>query len=571
MKSGERLSSSYFTDNQSASMSTPQNQPPPPLSQNFLDSASHHDEENFENDFENDFEYQNTETLNKIPFILWVIGIGFIVACLMFGNGNSISQIFVAIAAIFCLTLSYRHPRQALWVFLIYTPFAGTVAYWIGNDHPIFHLAKDGLYFPALIAIIQTARQQRLPLIIPKSLKIPLLSLFGIALLTFVYVNGGQQLSSNPDGQPLLIGIFGLKVLMGYIPLILCAYVLIRNREELHFLTRLQVVLAIICCVLGVIQYWLVVTGKCPDNTGLPDHLLLRANLQRKCLVGGALGYYPANNFIRLPGTFVAPWHWAWFLISSSFFCFATAFSDPKLYWRTAGWLSLSLVVLNSILCGQRTALLAVPIIFVVLVIATSHIPQLKRLVIILLGIVLFMGGTHLLFPSIISQRLESLVSRWNASPPAEFVTEQAEWTVRKHQGVLGNGLGRATNSARALGDTKLVETYYPKLLYEIGPLGVIAFFAVVTTLTFQGFRAYHQVQDPSLRGYGVVFWVFVFLISYNSYWYPLDTDPVAVYYWFFAGVLLKLPHLEREEIKTLAESENMDEQKPELSSSQGN
>ncbi|MEB3283446.1 MAG: hormogonium polysaccharide biosynthesis protein HpsL [Lyngbya sp.] len=551
-------------------MSNPKSQPPPTEAQNFFDSENDGADENFEKNLETNFEEQTAQTPNQIPFILWVIGLVFIVACLMFGNGKSFGQILLAIAAIFLISLSYRYPRQALWVFLIYTPFAGTVAYWIGNDHPLFHLAKDGFYFPALIAIIQRVRKQGSPLIIPKSLKIPLLSLLGIALLTFLYVNGGQQFGANPGGQAILIGIFGLKVLLGYIPLILCGYSLIQNRDELHFLTRLQVAIAIICCVLGVVQYWLVVTGRCPDNTGLPDYLLLRANLQRKCLVGGALGYYPANNFIRLPGTFVAPWHWAWFLISSTFFCFATAFSDPKLYWRTAGWLSLSLVVLNAILCGQRTALLAVPIIIVVLVIATSHIPQLKRLVILLLGIVLFMGGTHLLFPSIISQRLHSLVSRWNASPPTEFVTEQAEWTARTHQGVLGNGLGRATNAARALGDTRLIETYYPKLMYEIGPLGVIAFFAVVTTLTFQGFRAYHQVQDHSLRGYGVVFWVFVFLISYNSYWYPLDTDPVAVYYWFFAGVLFKLPHLEREEIKALAAAE-IEQEKQELSPDEAN
>ncbi len=526
--------------------------------QNLLDSTLR--------GLEDDFEDQTSQTPETIPFMLWVTGIAFAVGLLMFGNGLSFQEIFWAIIGIVCMALSYRYPRQALWFLLIYTPFAGTIIYWVGNDHPFFHFAKDGFYFPALIAIIKIARKQHLPLIIPPSLKIPLFSLLSIAILTLVYVNGGQQFSNNPNGQPLLMGIFGLKILVGYIPLTLCAYVLIRNRDDLHFLTRLQVIIITVCCILGIIQYWLIVTGRCPDNTGLPDHLLLRANLHRKCLVGGALGYYPAENFIRLPGTFVSPWHWAWFLISSSFFSFAAAFSDPKVSWRTTGWLSLSLVVLNAILSGQRTALLAVPMIIVVLVIATSHIPELKRIVIILLGIVLFMGGTHLLFPSIIAQRTESFVSRWNASPPTEFVTEQAEWTVREHRGALGNGLGRGTNAARVLGRTRLIETYYPKLLHEIGPLGVIAFFAVVTTLTFQGFRAYHQVQDPSLRGYGVILWVFIFLVSYNSYWYPLDADPVAVYYWFFAGVILKLPHIERDEIKALAAVE-IDEQKPYLSS----
>ncbi|MEL7038190.1 MAG: hormogonium polysaccharide biosynthesis protein HpsL [Cyanobacteria bacterium J06592_8] len=546
-------------------MSNSPGQPPTPEPQNVFNSAKedngdngdnfqHNFENNYENEHEDEIEEETAKSSGNIPFILWILGITFIVACLMFGNAQPLNHILFAIAAIFSLSLSYRYPRQALWFFLIYTPFAGTVAYWIGNDHPVFHIAKDGFYIPALIATVQTARQQHLPLIIPKSLKIPLFSLLGISILTLLYENGKQQLSDNPGGQAILIGLFGFKVLMGYIPLILCAYVLIRNRKELHFLTRLQVILAIICCVLGLIQYWLVVTGRCPDNTGLPEHLLLRANLQRKCLVGGALGYYPANNFIRLPGTFVAPWHWAWFLISSSFFSFATAFSDPKFHWRTAGWLSLSLVVLNAILCGQRTALLGVPIITIVLVIATSHLTQLKRIAIILLGVFLFIGGTYLVFPSVISQRIESFVSRWNASPPTEFVAEQAQWSAKKHDGFIGNGLGRATNSARAFGDTRLIETYYPKLLYEIGPLGVIAFLAVVTTLTVQGFRAYHQVEDSSLRGYSVVFWVFVFLVSYNSYWYPLDTDPVAVYYWFFAGILFKIPRIERDEIKTSTE-----------------
>lgn len=34
--------------------------------------------------------------------------------------------------------------------------------------------------------------------------------------------------------------------------------------------------------------------------------------------------------------------------------------------------------------------------------------------------------------------------------------------------GALGSGLGRATNSARAMGQTKLVETYYPKVLLKL-------------------------------------------------------------------------------------------------------
>jgi hypothetical protein len=51
-----------------------------------------------------------------------------------------------------------------------------------------------------------------------------------------------------------------------------------------------------------------------------------------------------------------------------------------------------------------------------------------------------------------------------------------------------------------------------------------------------------------------------VLIISYNTYYYPLDVDPVAVYYWYFVGVLYRLPDIDRQEQKRLqaeAELEN--------------
>ena len=112
--------------------------------------------------------------------------------------------------------------------------------------------------------------------------------------------------------------------------------------------------------------------------------------------------------------------------------------------------------------------------------------------------------------------------------------------------GWLGAGLGRGTNSARLWGDISLIETYYAKLLYEVGPLGLLAFLALVTGLMYFTLKAWQGVRDRTLRNYGLTLWVFVLLISYNTYQYPLDVNPVAVYYWFFAGVILGLPALDQ-------------------------
>lgn len=158
------------------------------------------------------------------------------------------------VLAIIILALSFKYPRQALLAFMIYVPFGGTITYYLGNS-PVLQLAKDAFYIPALIGLWQSCRKQRLPFIIPQAIKTPLLILLGCCLLTLVFVNGGQQfnppavgpLQKAPEEFPIGLGILGLKVFLGYLPLIACAYYLIRNKKDFLLLSRLQVVLTLIC------------------------------------------------------------------------------------------------------------------------------------------------------------------------------------------------------------------------------------------------------------------------------------------------------------------------------------
>jgi len=462
-----------------------------------------------------------------------------------------------AVLGIFVISLSYKYPRQALYAFIIYVPIGGTITYYLGNS-PILQLAKDAFYVPALIGLWQTCRKQGLPLIIPQGIKIPLYIVLGCSLLTLLFVNGGQQfnppsvglLEKAPQEIPLGMGILGLKVFLGYVPLIGCAYYLIRDKRDFLFLSRLQIVLILICCVLGFIQYLLLLTGVCQGTRGLEGNALFVTSLEARCYFGGALLYSPEEGVIRLPGTFVAPWQWAWFLISSTFFTFATGFTDPSLIWRLVGLGSLVTVFINAVISGQRIALALVPICFGILLLLTGQIGNLKRFIPIGIGLALVLGIAMMTNPDVVQQRTESFTGRWEASPPQDFIVQQFEENWKNVDGPLGSGLGRATNSARVMGQTKLVETYYPKVLFEVGIIGVLAFLSLVTTLTIIGFKTYRSIKNRNFRSYGAALWVFILFISYNTYYYPLDVDPVAVYYWFFAGVLFKLPELEKQEME---------------------
>lgn len=456
------------------------------------------------------------------------------------------------------LLLSYKYPRLAMWGFLIYMPFSGTITYWVGGGNAIFQLAKDGFYIPGAIALYQEIKRKKLPFLIPPQLGPAMNILLLVCLMTLLFVNGAQQFGPKPEGQPIPMGLLGLKVFLGYVPLLGCSYYLIRNKKEFLWLTRTHVVLALICCGLGVLQYWLLLTGRCAGTRGYTGEALFKATLEAKCLVGGSLVFSPEQSMIRLPGTFVAPWQWAWFLIANLFFTFASAFNDPSLVWQLLSFLGMALVFVNSVISGQRIALALVPVFAIILLVVTGQVTNLKRFIPIAIGLSVLGFGAMALFPDVVTERIDSFVSRWNASPPTDFIAHQAEFTSKGQDGFFGNGLGRATNSTRMFGDPKLIETYYPKLLYEIGPVGVIAFLIFVTTLTYLAFKTYRSVKDKNLRGYGASYWVFILFISYNTYYYPLDVDPVAVYYWVFAGLLFKLPDLDREVAQEKLEAEEL-------------
>ncbi|MEO1589952.1 MAG: hormogonium polysaccharide biosynthesis protein HpsL [Cyanobacteria bacterium J06632_22] len=452
-------------------------------------------------------------------------------------------------AGLMCLTLSFKYQRQAFYAFIIYIPFSGTVVYALGGNS-LLQLAKDAFYIPALIGVIQFCRAKRLPILIPKAVTVPLSIVAVILLMTLLLVNLPQHLQAGGGEKPLFMGLLGVKVILGYLPVITCIYYLMRTKEDLYFLLRVQAVLVLVACTLGMVQYLMLTTGICPSTeaTGATGDDLFKASLQARCFVGGALLYSPSQGQIRLPGTFVAPWQWGWFLIASAFFSFGTTFNDRSPFWRLIGMISLATVFIMSVLSGQRIALFLVPVAVITLSILTGQVTNLKRFLPIgvILGLVLIFVSVR--NPEVMQARIDSFVGRWNASPPHEFILQQFTEVRegREGDGLLGEGVARATNAARIFGKVRLVETYHPKLLYELGPLGLLSILALYTTIMVKTFQAYRATKDKNLRGYAASMWVFVLFISYFPYYYPLDVDPVGVYYWLAAGICLKIPMLDK-------------------------
>ena len=448
--------------------------------------------------------------------------------------------------ALSCLIISFKYQRLALYAFIIYIPFAGTVTYALGGN-PLLQIAKDIFYIPALIGVYQFCRKHRLPLILPRALKPPLTFLIIVVCITILVTNLPDQIMQVEGKFPMIMAIWGAKVIFGYMPVVACIYYLIRNLKDLVFILRLQAVLVLVACSLGLVQYFMLVTGICAGTTGVGEEMF-RASLEARCFVGGSLLYSPTMGQIRLPGTFVAPWQWGWFLISGVFFSFGSTFSDKSLLWRTIGGISLVILLIMAVISGQRIALALVPFFMVVLIVLTGQVANLKRFLPIgvILGLILsYLAVSN---PAVVETRMNSFISRWEASPPQQFIEEQFTQAINGQDGIFGEGVGRATNSARTFGSTTLIETYHAKVMHEIGPVGLAAMVALYTTLTVVTFKVYRRTEDKNLRSYAAAMWVYILFISYCPYYYPLDVDPVGVYYWLAAGIILKIPELERQE-----------------------
>jgi hypothetical protein len=494
--------------------------------------------------------------------LLNILAISTIIISLVLGILLDKKAALLGILAVPAMVASFIHPRLGLLALIIYLPLSSTVTFavarvfqikgnFIGEEpsYALYKIAKDAFYFPALAAILIKTKtfKQLSPKI--KPFLITALILLASSLITFLSIN-------LPQGA-IEVGIVGLKTLLGYIPLVLCGYYLIKEKRDLFVVNRLLIVMILVCCVLALIQYFLLVQGICPDSEFLnqlevtapksdtqfyPD-ISEKASLKAQCFVGGSVLYNPDRGLIRLPGTFSDPWQWGWFLVSSSVISYAASFSDPQKRWRVAGWVAMVLVFLATLVSGQRIPFLLVPLFYLVLFIATSKHKQKLPLKLGILGLISLLAVTLNPF---IQERGLNFLDRWLYSSPIDFVGNQMQWMFNYAQ-LFGFGLGKATSGAlHVAGEEgiRLIETYYAKLLYEIGIVGFIAFMALVTILCILTFKAYLKVKNAALKHWGLCIWIFLLFISYNPYYYPLSVEPVSVYYWLFAGILLKLPEI---------------------------
>ena len=422
--------------------------------------------------------------------------------------------------------------RGGLLGLLLFMPFAGVVALLLHDSKWPLVLKDIVFVLPAYLSFFVIHVREI------KNAPVPRTVIWALAVLTLLVM----LQSLNPNVPNWLVVVIGAKIWLFYIPIVFLTAAYLRTRDDLTRLLRILVVLGLVPCTIGIIQ-WLgsIAYGYQNFMTGFYGEAARGATQNFATHAYGGLLY-------RIPSTFTFVSQYFGFTFGMIVFAYSMLRSDPNPKWRRFGAFMVAFFVLASVLSGARGALVFVPMILVLMTFidrrltgffaVAAFVPMIVLAAFALVGIdpELFFGETRLL----IGHYGDEIVYRNIINALVEFP--------------FGTGIGMNTGAARHAFDSDAVavrqllilENYYAKAIVELGFIGMVSVIAVFASIIFAGFRIRERLRDTGLKGIAAsVVAFFITMSIHSTKGWQLDYDPLNVYMWVFAGMMFKLPRLD--------------------------
>lgn len=437
------------------------------------------------------------------------------------------------------LTDRWRWPLYALLVYLPVSGIAILAAYPGRTDRAVAILAKDFVFvIPAYCLFLGYCLLHKKR---PWFRGAPLVLL---GLLTVIVVIQGF----NPDLPNHLVGLIGIKVWLFYIPLFFLGYHLARNREHLFKVLGLMSLVAIVPAVIGLVEVILYYTGHAQtvyDAYGASAGPATQ-NFTTFILSGGC-------TIRRVPSTFSFFYQYYLFgaaMVAVSFAWWRGGRPAGRQLWA-AGVVFL-LIFLAAMFSGVRLGFIVIPLLVAAIILLAIRSPNRLSWVALAvaaacLGIAGGAAASKCGFAAHIGD-----ATRQETKP---VITNSVSQAV--HKTWLGLGAGSDSTAARyAFPNVELQtsvgavqESWYVKTYLELGVFGLAIVLALLGTLMYRATRVHLRIRDGRLKFVSAAIlalmgWVLIYCLKAQYF----DLDPINVYFWLFAGMLMSLPRLERRE-----------------------
>ena len=344
----------------------------------------------------------------------------------------------------------------------------------------------------------------------------------------------------NPSLGSPLVGIFGLRGYLVYIPLIWMIPYLFESEDELFKFLRSHLLLTIPCGLIGIVQFF------------SPYDSFINAYADEAAVGKATFG---ATLTVRITGTFSYINNYAVYLIVCFALLIALLSVKQSLKWQVLGVIALFLVSTNSFMTGSRTTILA-EVLFLIgylcakgLTRPSSAVRLLKKL--ILPTIIVAIAGFIWFSPAIEAFWLRTTSNKDVSGRILMSFTEPIDFIKYKELDGFGTG---ATHQAAPtirlilnLPPGEVIPTYFEpemgRIALELGPLGFLFWYGLRVSILIMLIRTFLSLKTPFLRELALVAFLLQliqingFLVFHHTY---------AVYYWFLSSFIFLLPRLEQ-------------------------
>jgi hypothetical protein len=474
--------------------------------------------------------HERASALRGLPHPLFTatagaaLGAGAALAPVQFGYAAGL------VAAVCAWTLVLTSWRRATLAAVVYVPFAGAVTLALSSS-AVALLFKDLLFLAPAYVLFGLALTRRTESLkgLPRA---PGLFMAALALVALVQ-------SLNPGVTDPLVALIGLKVWLFYLPLLFLGFALLRDRQDLLRLLRVLTVIALIPCAIGIAQLvFALVVGYRPAMETIYGDAAEHVTQRFTQFEVGEAGF-----LARFPSTFTFVTQYFGFTMAMMAPAYALTRFDRSPHWRALGRVALLLAIVAALSCGARSAFIYVPLMLGLIALIDSRgggaLATAAATITVLATALIALGvDIHALLGTVSELT-------WTYASDVAYGTLAgaiANWP-------LGEGTGMNTGPARyAFADPaafRALENYYAKAVREFGILGLLVIAGLFASLLKSGFAARAQLTEARLRSVAAALLAFLVTIVLNSLkGWQIDLDPVNVYFWLFAGVLLKLPAL---------------------------
>jgi LPXTG-motif cell wall-anchored protein len=425
--------------------------------------------------------------------------------------------------------LIFTRWRRGLELLLIYLPFAGAIVLWM-SPNPAPLLFKDFLFvLPLYLAFALVNPNDIRSAPIPTAITVLVVCLAVIVLLQMF----------NPNLPKVMVAAIGAKVWLFYLPLLFIGAAALRHLDDLVRLLRIMVVVTVVPCVVGLVQYVLA------DTVGYQDAIQMFYGEAAQGATQQFSQFDLGAALYRIPSTFSFVAQYSGFTLSMVGIAYALGRLDPAPTWRLFARGVMVLAIVAGLLSGARAQFVFLPILLVAIYMLDARLSGAAAAIVLvpafLIG-VLWLAGYDI---GTVLGGTETLVGSYGKDLALPALGE----SVQKYP--MGLGTGMNTGPARyALGPNELgnilgYESYYAKAVVELGIPGLLIVVALFGAVLVYGTRAHILIRDRRMKSCSAALLAFIGLMIFSCLkGWQIDLDPVNVYLWLFVGILLKLPVL---------------------------